>query len=112
MPRGKYIHLVRFEIPGAPIPDGDGGYTQGWTPLQPEPWYVSIRPATARDLENETAGTITASATHVIEGDYHLGISIKARVVRLDNGRIFQVAGIANHDDRNVTMSLFCQETL
>jgi head-tail adaptor len=112
MARGDYIHRIRFEQPGQPIPDGDGGYTQGWTPLEPQTWFASIRPATARDLEIETAGTITASATHIIESDFHPGVTIHTRVVKLDNGRIFQVAGLANHADRDVTMSLFCQETL
>jgi len=110
--RGSRIHRVRFENPGLPVPDGDGGYTVGYTPLEPQVWYASIRPASARDFENATAGTVSATATHIIETDYHAGVDIKTRVVKLDDGRTFDVAGLANYEERDVTMALFVQEQL
>jgi head-tail adaptor len=110
MTRGEYRHVVRFELPGVPVPDGDGGYTQGWTPIAPGTWHVSIRPASARDLENETAGTIAAIASHIVTGDYLAGITTQARMVKLDDGRIFQVQGKSNVDERNETMILACIE--
>lgn len=109
MARGTYIHRVRFDNPEQPIADGDGGYTVGYAPVV-DLWYASIRPATARDFEMQTAGTITATATHIIEADFHPAVNTKTRVVRLDNGRVFEVAGVSNDDDSDVTMSLYCLE--
>ena len=43
-------------------------------------------PATVRDLERQTAGT-SATATHIIIADYHRGVTIQSRVVKLDDGR-------------------------
>lgn len=111
MARGDFIHRVRFEKPGQPIPDGDGGYTIGYASIA-DLWYAAIRPASARDFEYEAAGTISANATHIIDADFHPGVDIHSRVVKLDDGRIFDVAGIANYDERDVGMSLFCQEQL
>jgi head-tail adaptor len=112
MRRGLLEHLVRFENPGPPVPDGDGGHTQGWEPLDPPEWYASIRPATVRDLERQTAGSITAVATHIVLADYHPGVTIASRVVKLDDGRTFAVTGLANQAERDATMALFCQEQL
>jgi head-tail adaptor len=110
MARGTYIHRVRFDNPGQPIPDGDGGYTIGYAPIAPL-WYAAIRPATVRDFEFAAAGTISGNATHIIEADFHPGVSIKSRVVKLDDGQIFEVAGVANYDERDVSMSLYCTST-
>jgi len=111
MGRGDYVHRIRFENPGQPIADGDGGYTVGYAPIV-DLWYASIRPASARDFEVQAAGTITATATHIIEADFHPGVNIHTRVVKLSDGRLFDVAGIANDDERDVTMALFCQEQI
>jgi len=111
MSRSDYIHRVRFENPGEPVPDGDGGYTVAYTTFQ-SVWFAAIRPMTAKDFESETSGTITANASHVIQADYHPGVNIKSRVVKLDDGRTFDVAGLANHDERDITMSLYCLETI
>lgn len=110
MPRGDYRHLVTFEAPGARVPDGEGGYTEAWAPLDPPTWYIAIRPATARDLEDVTAGTTTASATHVVTGDYRADVTTKARLVH--EGRQFEITGIANLDERDETMILLCEELL
>ena len=32
---GQARHLVTFEDPGAPVPDGEGGYTQTLDPARP-----------------------------------------------------------------------------
>jgi head-tail adaptor len=109
MARGDLIHRVRFDNPGLPIADGSGGYTLGYAPVV-DLWYAAIRPATARDFEYDTAGTISATATHIIEADFHPAVNVHTRVVRLDNGRVFEVAGLATDNDRDVTMSLYCQE--
>jgi len=114
MGRGKRQHRVRYDNPGVPVPDGDGGYTHGWEPIYPAiPYFdVEILPATVRDLERQTAGTITAAASHIVVGDYFAGVTIQSRVVRLVDGVVFHVTGLANRGERDVTMALFCQEQL
>ena len=110
MPRGAYRHIVTFEAPGVLVPDGDGGYTQGWGPLDPPTWYVAIRPATARDLENSTAGTVTTTASHIVIGDYRPDVTTTTRLIH--EGRQFEITGIANLEERDRTMHLFCEELL
>ena len=65
---GDYRHVVEFQTPTTG-PDGDGGIVESWANLDP-PWNVAITPATVRDLERTTAGTVVATATHVIRGRY------------------------------------------
>lgn len=93
-PIGTYRHRVTVQNPGPPIPDGDGGYTEGWLDADPPELDVSITPATARDLENLTAGTVSATATHVIRGRYHSGITTATRL--LFKGRALGVLYVGN----------------
>jgi SPP1 family predicted phage head-tail adaptor len=107
---GEYRHVVKFQVPTS-VPDGDGGYIDGWADLDP-PWAVQIRPATVRDLERTTAGTIVASATHVISGRYRADAASLIDAQMLFDGRTFRIAGVANVDERKITMHLFAVETL
>lgn len=112
MARGDYRHRVRFEAPGEAVPDGEGGFSESWTTIGPSEWDVAIRPATARDLESAAAGTVVASASHIVTGDYLPGLTTSARMVRLEDNRTFQIMGIANREERNRTMDVFCEERL
>jgi head-tail adaptor len=106
---GAYRHLVTFQDPGPPVPDGEGGYTEGWTDLAPT-WRVSITPATVRDLERVGAGTILASATHVIKGRWRADLTLETRM--LFEGRIFHLTNITNDEERDWTMTLLAEEQL
>jgi head-tail adaptor len=105
---GQRRHAVLLQNPGPPIPDGDGGYTQSWTDLTPSLVWVSLQPAYARDVEYLTAGTVGASATHIVTGPYHPGVTTQTRVVF--GTRVFSVTGVSNPEERNVEMILMCQE--
>jgi head-tail adaptor len=105
---GNFRHVVTFQGP-THEPDGDGGYIDGWADLPPS-WLVVIRPATVRDLERQTAGTIVATATHVIAGRYRADVHIDAQMVF--GARTFRITGIANPEERNINMFLFAVETL
>lgn len=105
---GSYRHRVTFQNPGAAVPDGDGGYTQTWTDLAE--WYVSIQPASARDLERVAAGTVIATATHIIRGRYLAGVSTQTRMVF--NGRTFEITGVSNLEERNILMELVAVEVV
>lgn len=106
--RGKRRHLVTLQNPGTPVPDGDGGFTEAWTALVPPTLYVSIEPATARDLERMTAGTVMSLATHIICGDFHSGVTSETRI--LFGTRTFAVTGIHNLEERNIEMELTAVE--
>lgn len=111
MPRlGEYRHRVNLDAPGPPIPDDDGGYTQGWAPLDPPTWDCSIVPATARELETVAAGTVIAQASHVIRGRFHPGITTESRLTF--EGRVFNVVSVVNRDERDIETDLVCIEVV
>lgn len=101
---GRDRERVTFEGPGEPVPDGEGGWTETWTPLDPPTWYVSVRPATAADTEKLVAGTIITHASHVVHGRYHPGVTTRARMIC--QGRVYQVASVVNDELRGREMVL------
>jgi head-tail adaptor len=104
-------HKVALSQPGAAVPDGEGGFTQGEAPLAPAFWWCSIRAATALDMQRIVAGTPQATATHLLRGQYHPGITIDTKITRAD-GRIYQVQSVQNDDERNIALTLVCAEVL
>lgn len=110
MDTGALRHYVRLENPGAAVPDGDGGFTQAWTALEPPMVWASIRPASARDLERSIAGTVQSTATHLVGMRYHAGVTTKTRVVF--GTRIFHVQGVHNIEERNVELVLAVEEVV
>lgn len=107
---GEYRHMVTFQSPGAPVSDGDGGWTQTWTDLDPATWHVSIEPATARDLERVAAGTVLSTASHIVKGRYHSGVTLQTRMLFQD--RAFSITGKANMQERSITMELTAVEVV
>lgn len=107
---GTYRHRVTVQNPGASVPDGDGGYTEGWADAVPPTLDVSITPATTRDLERVTAGTSLATATHLIRGRWHAGISTSSRL--LFKGRMFHVIFVGNPDERDTEITIVAAEVL
>jgi head-tail adaptor len=107
---GSYRHLVTVQDPTGTIPDGEGGFTEGWIDLTPATWYMSIAPATVRDLERVASGTVITTATHIITGRYRADVSTGTRVL-FDN-RIFHLTGIRNIDERNITLECTADEQI
>jgi len=101
--RGQRRHVVSFEHPTR-TPDGEGGYTEVWTALDPPVWYVSIRPATARDAEAALAGTQITHVSHVVEGDYHPGVTTDTRM-RFQS-HVYQITSVIDVESRGETMEL------
>lgn len=111
VPRGARRHLVTLSGPGGPaVPDGEGGWTTTPSALDPATWYVSIRRASVRDLERLTSGTTLNSASHILEGDFHPGITRETQVTF--DGRTFYVNDVQNVEERGIQMILFCQEVV
>jgi Phage head-tail joining protein len=116
---GTRRHLVTVEDPGTPVKDNDGGYTVAWTPLIPSTWAVSMTPATARDLERITVGTVLSTATHIVKGRYHPQITVKTRLTKgprktdgtlATGSREFSVTGVLNTEEKNIETVALCVE--
>lgn len=103
-----YRHTVVLQAPGPAVPDGDGGFTQSWTDLVPRTWKCSIEPATARDLERITAGTVLATATEILKGRYRADVTTQTRVIF--GARVLSVTGVGNPEERNITLELAAVE--
>lgn len=106
---GQRPHRITLQNPGPALPNDDGGYTQTWTDLEPAALWASIEPASAERLEKVGAGTVTAQASHLVAIPYHAGVTTHTRV--LFNGRVLNVVGMHNTDERNVELVLVCEET-
>lgn len=101
---GRDRQLVTFEDPGDPIPDGEGGYTETWAPLSPATWYVRVRPATTKDAERVTAGTVITHVSHLVHGRYHPGVTTRSRMIF--GGEIYQITSVINDESRGREMEL------
>lgn len=109
-PVGKKRHLVYVQGPTAPVPDGDGGYTEGWGFLVPSTWYCSIEPATTRDLERVASGTVISTASHVIKGRYHPQITVSTRLVY--RGVVYQATGVSDPELRHIETIVLAVELI
>src|SRR5262245_17884753 len=109
-PIGTYRHKVTVQNPAGTVPDGDGGFIEGWADAVPPKLDVSITPATQRDLERTTAGTALATATHLVRGRWHPQINTTSRL--LFKGRTFLVIFVGNPDERDWEMVLVVAEVL
>jgi len=104
---GAARHLVTLQHP-TPTPDGDGGFTDVYTPLTPPTWHAQIRPAGVRDMERVTSGTVASMATHVLSGRFHPGVTTKTRVVH--GARAFSVLYVGTPEERGIGMELLVAE--
>ncbi len=98
---GSRIHSIRFENPGTPVPDGDGGYTETWAALRPPTAKASIETATVARLERIGFGTVSSAATHILMFPYHAGVTTKTRILFGD--RVFHVLGADDLLQQHVT---------
>jgi head-tail adaptor len=114
-PRGRRDHLVTFEGPGVPVPDGDGGFTVGYTPLVPASAFAAIEAPAIRDLERESASTVIATQAYIMTFDPHPQVTTETRVSWLDRrGRTHtaNVTGVRDPDVRPGEMQIICVEDL
>jgi head-tail adaptor len=105
---GAYRHVVTLAGLGAPVPDGDGGYTIGPAPLDPPTWHCSIDPATQRELEQVSAGTVITTASHIVRGRWRPDITTETQLTF--RGRTLHVTSVRNLEERNITLELVCEE--
>ncbi len=118
---GDRRHVLIPENPGPPVTDSDGGFTQPWALCDPPTWHVAISPASARDLERVAVGTVLSTASHIVRGRYHPGITTKTRLTKgpreadgslAAGSRQFTVTGVANPEERNIETVAVCVEVV
>jgi SPP1 family predicted phage head-tail adaptor len=108
IPAGARRHRVLFQS-GVQTADSDGSYTTAWTDIGLA-IYCEVKPATQRDLERATAGTVLSTATYVITGPYVELVNTKSRAIF--DGRTFSVIGKATPEERKIEMILLCVEVV
>jgi|KBSMisStandDraft_5_1062788.scaffolds.fasta_scaffold658528_2 SPP1 family predicted phage head-tail adaptor len=102
---------VVLQIPAAPVPDGDGNFTQAWADLDPAHAQAHVVPATARNLERAGAGTTLALASHLITIWYRPDVTTKTRVVVLPN-RVWNVVSVTDPNNDQRELELLCAEVV
>ncbi len=107
---GRLNKRVSLANPGTPTADSDGSYTQTFSALTPPGVWAAIVPATARDLERLAAGTVLATATHLVTLRYHSGVTTKTRITF--GARLFSVVGVVNPEERNIETIALCVEVV
>jgi head-tail adaptor len=110
---GDKPHWLRFSRPGPPMPDPDGGVIDSDVPLNPAGLFGRIAPATQADMEQNTAGTVIATATHLVTIPFHPQITTETRVQFTDLHRAeheFNVISILNPEMRDTELVLVCVE--
>ena len=105
---GQLRHVLWLENPGPPIPDGDGGFTQSWTPLTPPTMSARIEPVAGRNLEH-VAGSVIQTRTVTVTMRYHAGVTVETRLRRL-NGHYLRILSLVNPEERNINLVLQCVE--
>lgn len=109
---GRKATRVRLQVPGPAVPDGDGGWTQGWNDLTPPLVQAAIAPAGRTTLEHVVAGTVLSQATHLVTIWYHPGVTTKTRLAIEGTARTMNVLAIADPDERHVELDLVCAEVV
>ena len=105
---GRLDKRITIEVPGPRVPDGKGGFTESWTNLTPNGYWAAIEPATASNVERRVGHQVEAKVSHLVTVRYLAGVLTTGRV--LYRSRIFWIRGIANRDERNVQLTLACEE--
>jgi len=95
------------------VPDGDGGYTEAFAPLDPPQLFAKIEPATVISMERFASGTVAATATHVVTMPFHPTVTLQTRVQWTDDANRLHTANVtalANVDERCHTLLLAIAE--
>jgi SPP1 family predicted phage head-tail adaptor len=103
---GERPHKITLENPGGQVPDGDGGYIEGWVLLAEV--RGKLAPASKSDLEKVIAGTVTAVMPYLAVVPYVAGVTTRSRI--LYHGREFAILGWRNVDERNIRLEIVCEE--
>ena len=107
--RDRYVTLADPVL----VPDGGGGYTETWVPLDPPAMWVHMNPATPQDAERSGSGSVLILYTYIFDMLYHAGISPNTRIAYQDPDkglRTFQVTSVRNPDEQRRELIVVAQE--
>jgi hypothetical protein len=96
---GALRQSVTLTGPGSPVPDGNGGFTLVYAPLDPSEWRCAIEKATVQNAEQHFASTVLSRATYIVSGRYHPGIDTKSRMTWVDRSGATHVANVLDVND-------------
>jgi head-tail adaptor len=96
---GAFRNLITVENPGAPAPDGDGGFTLTYTAATQGQWWAAIQTATTRAAERIFAGTVTAHASYILNGRFHPEIGMQTRLSWTDRAGVRHVTNVLDVND-------------
>jgi hypothetical protein len=98
---GDLRQVATLANPGAPVPDGDGGFTRPYVLLDPSVWRCAVEKATVRSAERHFAATVLAHATHIFSGRFHPGITAQGptQIVWTDRAGVTHTANVLDVDD-------------
>jgi SPP1 family predicted phage head-tail adaptor len=103
---GERGHKVLLENPGGSVPDGDGGFVEGW--VEVATLWGRVSPASATDLRRVVAGTVTALLPYLVVVPFVAGVTTQTRVTY--HGRTFAIQAVRNVDERNIRLEIICEE--
>jgi len=111
---GKYSHYVEIRQL-ARTKSAGGGWLESATAIATNPnWFCSIQSATERAMERIGGGgsAVISTATRIIEGPYHSGITTAMQLFEDDSDRVFSVTAVENVDSEGEITRLICEEVL
>lgn len=103
---GLRRHQVTLQRVSGRVAAGDG-HQDTWSDYATV--WASVVPVTASAVERQVASTLQVPVTHAVEIDYRDDVRAAHRV-KFGASRYLYVRGLQNVDERNVTLSLACEE--
>lgn len=108
-PLGECDKVVDVYGPiGPPVTDREGNTAPAMELLTPPDWHCRIEQATVRALERVAAGSVLTSASHILRGPFHAGITENAEL--MFEGRLFYVRGVVDPEERHIATIALCEE--
>lgn len=103
--------FVTFDV-SSQVPDGDGGYTDGYVALPPPDW-ARVEPATSYNEELPIAGTTQAALTHKVTLRYRPDVTRESRVTFVDvahRQRVLYIRAMQTPLEQGDVLILWCEE--
>ena len=79
--------------------DGDGGYIEVWSPLDPAYAFAQFTRVPSAKMERLAAGTIATQGARGVKMRYHPGVTEKTRLTWLDRAGRSHVASVVDFED-------------
>jgi Phage head-tail joining protein len=111
-PIGDRPHRLTLQQANPPQPDGDGGFLQTWSNLNPPQVWGKVAPAVQGDLERLGAGTVLTTHSRIVLVPYHPQLRTLARLQWVDRHGVAHTASVtgqATTTDETETL-LVCEE--